>query len=74
MRRRPARPSPRSRSRQPPVKYEGCVVSNSPNAAAAAAFLKNLTTKPVQATFKADGFLLPKKPAVIVKAKPKKKK
>ena len=25
-------------------------------------------------TFKADGFLLPKKPAVIVKAKPKKKK
>ena len=59
---------------QPPVKYEGCVVSNSPNAAAAAAFLKNLSTKPVQATFKADGFLLPKKPAVIVKAKPKKKK
>jgi molybdate transport system substrate-binding protein len=58
---------------QPPVKYEGCVVSSSPNAAAAAAYLANLNTKAVQAQFKAAGFLLVKKPAVIVKKKPKKK-
>jgi molybdate transport system substrate-binding protein len=57
---------------QPPVRYEGCVVSSSPNASAAAAYLKNLTTKPVQAMFKAAGFLLPKAP--VVKAKPKTRK
>jgi molybdate transport system substrate-binding protein len=63
---------------QPPVKYEGCVVSSSPNATAAAAYLAKLNTAPEQATFKADGFLLVKKPAVIVKhvteKKPVKKK
>jgi molybdate transport system substrate-binding protein len=58
---------------QPPVKYEGCVVSSSPNAAAAAAYLTNLNTASAQATFKADGFLQVKKPAVIVKHAPKKK-
>ncbi|MEO9176419.1 MAG: molybdate ABC transporter substrate-binding protein [Gaiellales bacterium] len=52
---------------QPPVKYEGCVVSSSPNATAAAAYLAKLNTAPEQAIFKADGFLLVKKPAVIVK-------
>jgi molybdate transport system substrate-binding protein len=59
---------------QPPVKYEGCVVTASANQTDAAAFLKSLTTKPVQAKLTAAGFLLPKTPAVIVKAKPKKKK
>jgi molybdate transport system substrate-binding protein len=58
---------------QPPVKYEGCVVSSSPNATAAAAYLANLNSKSAQATFKADGFLLVKKPAVIVKHVAKKK-
>jgi molybdate transport system substrate-binding protein len=58
---------------QPPVRYEGCVVSSSPNATAAAAYLANLNTASVQATFKADGFLQVKKPAVIVKHASKKK-
>jgi molybdate transport system substrate-binding protein len=58
---------------QPPVRYEGCVVSSSPNATAAAAYLAKLNTAPVQAIFKADGFLLVKKPAVIVKHVAKKK-
>jgi molybdate transport system substrate-binding protein len=58
---------------QPPVRYEGCVVSSSPNATAAAAYLKNLTTDKVQAMFKADGFILQKKPAVIKKKTPVKK-
>jgi molybdate transport system substrate-binding protein len=57
---------------QPPVRYEGCVVSSSPNATAAAAYLKNLTTDKIQAMFKADGFILQKKPAKIVKKSPKK--
>jgi molybdate transport system substrate-binding protein len=62
---------------QPPVRYEGCVVSSSPNATAAAAYLANLNTASVQAAFKADGFLQVKKPAVIKKhvvKKPVKKK
>lgn len=45
---------------QPPVRYEGCVVKGSPNQAAATAFLRSLATKPVQAKFRAAGFLLPK--------------
>jgi molybdate transport system substrate-binding protein len=57
---------------QPPVKYEGCVVTASPNQAGAAVFLKSLTTKAVQARFTAAGFLLPKTPAVIVKKTKKK--
>jgi molybdate transport system substrate-binding protein len=57
---------------QPPVKYEGCVVTASANQTDAAAFLKSLTTKPVQATFTAAGFLLPKVAAEPVK--PVKKK
>jgi molybdate transport system substrate-binding protein len=57
---------------QPPVKYEGCVVTASANQTAAAAFLKSLTTKSVQAKFTAAGFLLPKTPAVIVKKTKKK--
>jgi molybdate transport system substrate-binding protein len=58
---------------QPPVRYEGCVVSSSPNATAAAAYLANLNSASAQATFKADGFIQIKKPAVIVKHAPKKK-
>ena len=54
---------------QPPVKYEGCVVTASPNQAGAAAFLKSLTTKAVQARFTAAGFLLPK--AIVKKTKKK---
>jgi molybdate transport system substrate-binding protein len=57
---------------QPPVKYEGCVVTASANQTGAAAFLKSLSTKPVQAKFTAAGFLLPKTPAVIVKKTKKK--
>jgi molybdate transport system substrate-binding protein len=53
---------------QPPVKYEGCVVAASANQAAAAAFLKRLGSKSVQAKFTAAGFMLPK-----VAAKPVKK-
>jgi molybdate transport system substrate-binding protein len=45
---------------QPPVKYEGCVVTASRNRAGATVFLKNLATKGAQAKFKAAGFLLPK--------------
>jgi molybdate transport system substrate-binding protein len=59
---------------QPPVRYEGCVVTASPNQDAAAALLKSLTTKPVQATFTAAGFLLPKVPAKPVKPVKKKAK
>jgi molybdate transport system substrate-binding protein len=51
---------------QPPVRYEGCVVTASPNRAAAAAYLRHLTTARVQAMFRSDGFVLPKKPARIV--------
>jgi molybdate transport system substrate-binding protein len=58
---------------QPPVKYEGCVVTASPNQTDAAAFLKSLTSKPVQAKFTAAGFLLPKVPAKPVKPVKKKK-
>jgi molybdate transport system substrate-binding protein len=58
---------------QPPVKYEGCVVTASPNQADAAAFLKNLSTKGPQAQFKAAGFLLPKAPVKPVKPVKKKK-
>ena len=58
---------------QPPVKYEGCVVTASPNQTAAAAFLKSLTSKPVQAKFTAAGFLLPKVPAKPVKPVKKRK-
>jgi molybdate transport system substrate-binding protein len=54
---------------QPPVKYEGCVVAASANQAAAAAFLKRLGSRSVQAKFTAAGFLLPR-----VAAKPVKKK
>ena len=57
---------------QPPVKYEGCVVTASANQADAAAFLKKLSTKAAQAKFTAAGFLLPKVPATPVK--PVKKK
>lgn len=60
---------------QPPVRYEGCVVTGSANQADATAFLQSLATKPVQAKFKAAGFLLPKVPAKPVKpVKPVKKK
>jgi molybdate transport system substrate-binding protein len=58
---------------QPPVKYEGCVVTSSANQADATAFLKSLATKPVQAKFTAAGFLLPKVPAKPVKPVKKKK-
>ncbi len=58
---------------QPPVRYEGCVVTASPNQADATAFLKTLGTKPVQAKFTAAGFLLPKVPARPVKPVKKKK-
>jgi molybdate transport system substrate-binding protein len=57
---------------QPPVKYEGCVVTASPNQADATAFLKHLSTKGAQAKFRAAGFLLPKvpvKPVTPVKKK-----
>ena len=58
---------------QPPVKYEGCVVTASANQADATAFLKTLSTKSVQAKFTAAGFLLPKVPAKPVKPVKKKK-
>jgi molybdate transport system substrate-binding protein len=58
---------------QPPVKYEGCVVTASANQADAAAFLKTLATKAVQAKFTAAGFLLPKVPVKPVKPVKKKK-
>jgi molybdate transport system substrate-binding protein len=45
---------------QPPVTYEGCVVTASANRAAATAFLKRLGSKSVQAKFTAAGFMLPK--------------
>ncbi len=52
---------------QPPVKYEGCVITASANQTDAAAFLKTLTSKAVQAKFTSAGFLLPKVPAPPVK-------
>lgn len=58
---------------QPPVKYEGCVVTASANQADAAAFLKTLTSRPVQAKFRSAGFLLPKVPVKPVKPVKKKK-
>lgn len=58
---------------QPPVKYEGCVVTASKNQTDAAAFLKNLATTGAQAQFKAAGFLLPKVPVAPVKPVKKKK-
>jgi molybdate transport system substrate-binding protein len=59
---------------QPPVRYEGCVVTASPNQDAAAALLERLTTRPAQAKFTAAGFLLPKVPAKPVKPVKKKTK
>jgi molybdate transport system substrate-binding protein len=58
---------------QPPVKYEGCVVTSSLNQAAATAFLKSLATKSAQAKLTAAGFLLPKVPARPVKPVEKKR-
>ncbi|MDX6569642.1 MAG: molybdate transport system substrate-binding protein [Gaiellales bacterium] len=58
---------------QPPVKYEGCVVTASADQASAEAFLKRLSTKPVQAQLTAAGFLLPKVPAKPVNPVTKKK-
>jgi molybdate transport system substrate-binding protein len=52
---------------QPPVKYEGCVVTASPNQSDATAFLKTLSTRGAQTQFKAAGFLLPKAPVKPVK-------
>jgi molybdate transport system substrate-binding protein len=46
---------------QAPVEYEGCVVTSSAKRADATAFLEKLATKRAQATFKAAGYLLPKK-------------
>jgi molybdate transport system substrate-binding protein len=56
---------------QPPVKYEGCVVTASAHRAAATAFLAKLTTTSAQARFRTAGFLLPK--VAVKPVKPAKK-